>query len=268
MSWLIVLRGIVGREALRFVMQRERLLAALLRPMLWLVVFAAGFRAALGVAITPPYETYIPYEIYILPGLIGMVQLFGGMQSSLSMVYDRETGSMRALLVSPFPRWWLLFCKLLAGALMSVVQVYAFLLAAFAFGVKAPPLGYLAVLPVLLLTGMMMGAAGLFLSSVIRQLENFAGVMNFVIFPAFFISSALYPLWKIAESSPLLATLAGFNPFTHAVEAIRFALYLQVEPTALAWVGGSLVLFAGLAVWGFDPARGLIRRRVSEETAR
>jgi ABC-2 type transport system permease protein len=188
---LVALMAILVREGLRFLGQRERMVSALLRPMLWLVIFAAGFRAALGVAITPPYETYITYEVYILPGLVGMVQLFNGMQTSLSMVYDRETGSMRVLLTSPLPRWWLLASKLIAGSLVSLVQVYVFLLAAFAFGVEAPPLGYVAVAPVLLLTGLMLGAAGLFLSSTIRQLENFAGVMNFVIFPAFFMSSAL-----------------------------------------------------------------------------
>jgi ABC-2 type transport system permease protein len=262
MNWLAALNGILVREGLRFVRQRERFAAALLRPMLWLVIFAAGFRAALGVAITAPYQTYITYEVYILPGLIGMVLLFNGMQTSLSMVYDRETGSMRTLLTSPLPRWWLLFCKLLAGALVSVVQVYVFLLAAWAFGVEVPPAGYVAVLPAALLTGLMLGAAGLFLSSVIRQLENFVGVMNFVIFPAFFLSSALYPLWKVAESSPLIAMLAQFNPFTHGVELIRFALYASLKPLALAWVGGALAVFMGLAVWGYDPSRGLLRRRV------
>jgi len=264
MIWLIALWGILVREALRFVRQRERFISALVRPMLWLLVFATGFRAALGVAITPPYATYITYEVYVLPGLIGMVQLFNGMQTSLSMVYDRETGSMRTLLTSPLPRWWLLASKLIAGTLVSVAQVYAFLLVAWMFGVTAPAWGYLTVLPALLLSGLMLGAAGLFLSSAIRQLENFAGVMNFVIFPAFFMSSALYPLWKIADSSPLLATIAGFNPFSHAVELIRFALYLQIEPVALAWVCGSLAVFAGLAILGYDPSRGLMPRRVIE----
>ena len=74
------------REALRFVHQRERFAAALVRPLVWLLVFAAGFRAALGVSIIPPYGTYIPYEDYIVPGLVAMIQLFNGMQSSLSMV--------------------------------------------------------------------------------------------------------------------------------------------------------------------------------------
>ena len=82
------LTGVLMREALRFFHQRERFVAALVRPLIWLLVFAAGFRAALGVSIIPPYETYIPYEIYIAPGLVAMIQLFNGMQSSLSMVYD------------------------------------------------------------------------------------------------------------------------------------------------------------------------------------
>ena len=120
--YLWCLYGIVVRELLRFVQQRERFLAALVRPLVWLFIFAAGFRATLGVSIIPPYQTYILYEVYITPGLVAMIQLFNGMQSSLSMVYDREMGSMRVLLVSPLPRSYLLFCKLLAGVLVSILQ--------------------------------------------------------------------------------------------------------------------------------------------------
>ena len=96
-------------------------------PLVWLFIFAAGFRQVLGVSIIPPYETYVLYEVYITPGLMAMIQLFNGMQSSLSMVYDREMGNMRTLLVSPLPRWFLLSSKLLAGTAVSILQVYAFL---------------------------------------------------------------------------------------------------------------------------------------------
>ena len=99
--YVTALAGILWREILRFVNQRERFLAALVRPLIWLFIFAAGFRSVLGVSITPPYDTYITYETYIVPGLVAMIQLFNGMQSSLSMVYDREMGSMRVLLTSP-----------------------------------------------------------------------------------------------------------------------------------------------------------------------
>ncbi len=253
-------RGVIAREILRFLQQRGRLLAALVRPLVWLIVFAAGFRSILGVAIQPPYATYITYDVYIAPGLIAMIQLFNGMQSSLSMVYDREMGSMRVLLTAPQPRWFLLLAKLVAGTVVSVLQVLAFLAIAAAFGITFPPVGYLLLLPVLMLTGLMLGAVGMFLSSTIRQLENFAGVMNFVIFPAFFLSSALYPLWRMRETSEILWRISAANPFTHAVEAIRFAIYGQVDAVACGVVTGVLILFLVLALWGYDPSRGLRAR--------
>ena len=258
--------GIVWREVMRFLYQRERFLAALVRPLVWLVVFAAGFRAVLGISIIPPYETYITYEIYIVPGLIGMIQLFNGMQSSMSMVYDREMGSMRVLLTTPLPRWFLLVAKLSAGVAVSILQVYAFLLIAFLFGIEFRALGYLAILPAMILSGLMLGAVGMFISSTVRQLENFAGVMNFVIFPAFFLSSALYPLWHMRESSVLLYRISEANPFTHAVELVRFALYLKLNLTSLAVVLGCLAVFLILAVWGYKPAYGLeLRQRAPAE---
>jgi len=246
---------------LRFIHQRERFVSALVRPLVWLFIFAAGFRQVLGLSIIPPYETYVLYEVYIAPGLIAMIQLFNGMQSSLTMVYDRETGGMRTLLVSPFPRWWLLASKLLAGTLVSVLQAYAFLLIAWFWEIEAPPLGYLALLPALLLSGFMLGALGMLISSLIKQLENFAGVMNFVIFPMFFASSALYPLWRVKESSLLLYYICELNPFTHATELIRFALYKQMNWVSLCVVAGCTAVFLFGAILAYDPARGFLARR-------
>jgi ABC-2 type transport system permease protein len=260
-SYAVCLKGIVWREALRFLHQRERFVAALVRPLVWLFIFAAGFRQVLGVSIIPPYDTYVLYEVYITPGLIAMIQMFNGMLSSLSMVYDREMGNMRTLLVSPLPRWFLLCAKLLAGAAISLLQVYAFLLIAWFWEIEPPLIGYLTVLPILILTGLMLGALGMLISSGIKQLENFAAVMNFVIFPMFFASSALYPLWRVREASPLLYYVCQFNPFTHAVELIRFALYGQVNWLALAVVCGCTAVFMIGAILAYDPSRGFVARR-------
>ena len=259
---LRALRAVVGREIGRFIRQPSRLGSALVRPLLWFVVFSAGFHNVFGVAIIPPYETYIEYKVYMVPGLLGMVALFNGMQSSLSMVYDREMGVMRLLLTAPLARGWLLGFKLLASTVLSVLQMVVFLLIAWAFGVDIPLLH----LPGLLL-GMTAGAAllaalGLMLSVYVKQLENFAGTMNFVIFPMFFISPALYPLWKLEESGAWwLLKLAQANPFTHAVEAIRFAMYGQFNGTAWAVVLGCTVVFFGMALWGYDPQRGWVRKK-------
>jgi ABC-2 type transport system permease protein len=263
--YLRCLEGIVWREWLRFLGQRGRFFSALVRPLVWLGIFAAGFRFTLGVSIIPPYETEVPYEVYVVPGLAAMVQLFNAMQSSLSMVYDREMGSMRVLLTSPLPRWYLLTAKLLAGVFVSVLQVYAFLAIVLFWEVQAPWWGYLTVLPALVLAGMMLGALGLLLSSTIRQLENFAGVMNFVIFPMFFASSALYPLSRVKDASLWLWYVCQVNPFTHAVELVRFALYGQFDWVSATVVLFYLIVFMGLAVWGYDPARGLVARRGGAE---
>jgi ABC-2 type transport system permease protein len=329
LAYAACFRGIVWREVLRFLHQRERFFSALVRPLVWLFIFAAGFRQVLGVSIIPPYETYILYEVFVVPGLLGMILLFNAMQSSLSMVYDRETGAMRTLLVSPFPRSYLLLSKLIGGVAVAVIQSYVFLaifyfweadltgpayalllgppallglfliftsnsekisddfaqkvMLAFAvvelaaaaaviywWQLPGPSMNFVTVLPALILSGLMLGSLALFISSVIRQLENFAGVMNFVIFPMFFASSALYPLWRVRESSPLLYEICRLNPFTYAVELIRFALYGQVgarlddgtlDLTNLYVVTAYTVFFLGAAVYAYNPSKGLIGRR-------
>lgn len=259
---LRALRAVVGREVGRFLRQPSRLGSALVRPLLWFVVFSAGFHNVFGVAIAPPYETYVEYKEYMVPGLLGMVALFNGMQSSLSMVYDREMGVMRLLLTAPLARGWLLAFKLLAGTALSVLQMAVFLLIAWAFGVEVPLTHLPALLLAMVCGAVMLASVGLVLSVYVKQLENFAGTMNFVIFPMFFISPALYPLWKLEESGAWwLLKLAQANPFTHAVEAIRFAMYGQFNGTAWAVVLGCTVVFFGMALWGYDPQRGWVRKK-------
>ncbi len=85
--------------------------------------------------------------------------------------------------------------------------------------------------------------------------------MNFVIFPMFFASSALYPLWRIRESSETLYWICECNPFTHAVQLVRFALYVQFEPLACAVVVTTTLVFFAMAVIAYDPGRGLMARR-------
>ena len=256
------LRAVVGREIHKFLRQPARLASALVRPLLWFVVFATGFQNVFGVSIIPPYETYIEYKVYMLPGLLGMIALFNGMQSSLSLVYDREMGLMRLLLTAPLHRAWLLAFKLLAGTSLSVLQMVVFLGVAWLLGVDVTLLHALQALPAMVLAAVLLASMGLVLSVYVRQLENFAGAMNFVIFPMFFISSALYPLWKFEEAGATwLYQLALFNPFTQAVETMRFALHGQTYVTGwVVVVLGTLAFFA-LAVRGYDPQRGWMRQR-------
>jgi ABC-2 type transport system permease protein len=88
--------------------------------------------------------------------------------------------------------------------------------------------------------------------------------MNFVIFPMFFASSALYPLWHVKEASLPLYYVCEANPFTHAVELIRFALYGQIEPVSAVVLVAATAIFLTLAVFGYDPAKGLMQRRAAD----
>jgi ABC-2 type transport system permease protein len=250
---------IVAREMSKFFRQRERLISSLVRPLLWLLVFATGMHDLLGVSIIPPYKTYTPYQEYVLPGLVGIVVLFQSMQSALSLVYDREAGVMRVMLVTPLPRAWLLFSKICAAALLALGQALAFLTVAALVGVHMPwATAWLAV-PAALFVGLMLGSIGLVITVYTRQIENFAGMMNFVIFPMFFLSSALYPLWKLRESgAELVWYLAMINPFTHAIELIRFAAYGSMNWTAFTVVLAAGLLAFGLAVRGYNPLIGAI----------
>lgn len=245
------MKGIIYKELIRFIKQKSRFFSALVRPLLWLFIFSVGFKTALGLAIAPPYETYITYETYIVPGLVGMVLLFNGMQSSLTMIFDREMGSMKILLSSYINRNYLLFCKMFATSIVSTIQAVTFLLIAKVYGVDISFLAILLSIPIIIISSIILNAFALFISSVIKQLENFATVMNFVIFPMFFLSSALYPLWKIKDSSLLLFNISSFNPFTYIVESIRFSLYLKIDYFSLVILILSLFITLLMAFIGF-----------------
>tara|TARA_B100000809_G_C15114750_1_gene521995 strand:- start:1079 stop:1942 length:864 start_codon:yes stop_codon:yes gene_type:complete len=262
----LALRGLTYRETVKFFHQKGRLLSAFVRPSLWLFVFAAGVGSVTGVdpGLNHPYPIQnVNYFEYIIPGLIGMVLLFSGMQSSLSMVYDREMGVMRLLLTAPLPRWYLLTAKLLSGTFLSVLQAYVFLIICLPIinlmvNFSTPIIGWLYILPATILFGMMLGALGLLISVYIKQLENFAGTMNFVIFPMFFISSALYPLWRLKDNgAEFVWWIANINPFTYGVELVRWASLGQVYIPGLIVTLICTILFLSFATIGYDPQKGM-----------
>ena len=255
----LALAAIAGREVHKFLRQPGRLASSLVRPLLWMVVFAAGFRQMPDLGTVMPFDAGLDYRLYMVPGLALMVCLFNGMQSSLAMVYDREMGVMRLLLTAPLPRAYLLACKLMGGAFLSVIQALAFMILVVVWQIGLSPWQVLASLPALIAGALMLSAFGLMLSVYIRQLENFAGTMNFVIFPMFFLSSALYPIGRMRDAGAnWIYQVSALNPFTHAVESVRYALYGEISGSLLVVLAATLV-FYWIAAAGYDPQRGLIK---------
>ena len=255
----LALAAIAGREIHKFLRQPGRLASSLVRPLLWMVVFAAGFRQMPDLGSVMPFDPNLDYRLYMVPGLALMVCLFNGMQSSLAMVYDREMGVMRLLLTAPLPRTYLLACKLMGGAFLSVLQALAYMILVVIWNIGLSPWQVLTALPALVAGALMLSAFGLMLSVYIRQLENFAGTMNFVIFPMFFLSSALYPIRRMHDAgADWIFRISSLNPFTHAVESLRHALYGEMSGSLFVVLAATLVFYL-VAAAGYDPQRGLIK---------
>ena len=226
---------IIEREFARFVSQRTRLISALIRPLFWLFVVAAGIKSMTTGEAQPAYLNEQPYDVYVVPGLLAMMCLFNGMQSSLAMVYDRESGAMKVLMTAPLSHVRALIFKLVAVTLVSLIQTYLFIAIAITTGVNLSWTAALTALPAITLTAFSLSLYGLILASRFRGLENFAGVMNFVIFPTFFLSSALYPLDQLRASNELIYWVSVANPFTHLTEMIRFGLH-GIAMTETGWI--------------------------------
>lgn len=229
------IQSIVVREFKRFFRQRGRLLSALARPLLWLFILGTGITR---IVETPAGVSYLQF---LFPGVLGMVVLFSSIHSALSTVYDREFGVMRLILVAPISRLTIVSAKVASGSLLSLFQASLLLCLAPLIGLPLG-LGQILLLTVyVLLTAVAITGVGMLLASRIDSLENFAGVMNFVVFPMFFLSGGLYPV-KLLPT--ILQWIIYANPLAYGIDLFKHALF-PVEAMAL---GPDFPLASNLAV--------------------
>ena len=216
--------AVVRRDLLRLARQPGRLAAALARPMIWFFVIGSG----VGILVQPKAPE--DYQAYLVPGVLGMTLLFGATLVALSVAYDKEFGVMRMLVTAPLPQHWIVLAKIASAVVSATLQACLVLLVLGVFGFIDGSLS-----PSLLVAGMIgtaLACAGLGMLVAVwtPTLENFALVMNFVIFPTFFLSGALYP---VASLPPILKLVATINPFTYGVDLLKHAI-LRGESTIAA----------------------------------
>ncbi|HEX9283015.1 MAG TPA: ABC transporter permease [Gemmatimonadales bacterium] len=247
--------GIVIRELVRFLRQRGRVAASVARPFVWLIFAGAGFAAVFA------GRDAIDYRVYMAPGLLGMVVMFGALLASLSTVTDRDAGVLRMMLVAPIRRGTITLGKALGATALATAQTLAVAAVLLPLvGLQPTPGGALLGLASVLLSSLAVGALGLLLAATIRGLENFAGVMNFVVFPMLFLSGALYP---VRHLGPVLRALAWVNPLAYGVDLLKHAL---LAPWAGTGYGGELPVpldfaaLAAFAVVGLAAAAPLLAR--------
>ncbi|HEX4856814.1 MAG TPA: ABC transporter permease [Limnobacter sp.] len=255
-------RAVIGRETRKLMKQRDRLAAAMVRPLLWLWIIGGGMQALAGE----------DYTSRLLPGIVGMTLLFGGMVGGLSIALDKDAGTMRLLVTAPVNTCHVLIAKTLGAAMAALVQVGLLLLLllllegvyllCLEFGLDLqtvlPWLGrtHIPHIPMLLgasiLAALACAALGVLCGTFAKTIDGFAVMMNFVIFPVFFFSGALYPV----EPMPALARSAALlNPFSYCVDLLRHAFNSHAEfnmLTSVAILLVSTVLILTVAGWKFS----------------
>ncbi len=251
MSGWSAVYGIVARDLTRSTRQTSRLLGGVARPFMWLVLVGAGFNAIARL------DSGLSYTAFVFPGIVTMAALFGGALTAVSTVYDREFGMLRLMLASPAGIPAVLAGRALAAALVGMLQggiVLAFAPVLLDLGASRWPAAVAALAAVTAMSAML----GLLIAARLRSVENFAGIINVVLFPLLFLSGALYPT---AGLPPSLLALARANPVTYAVDLLRHALGQPAERDVsldlVVVVGATVVAFVVTALL-FDPEQRFI----------
>ena len=251
-AWSAVV-GIVARDLARTTRQTSRLLGGVARPFMWLLLVGSGYNAIARL------EGGLPYQAFVFPGIVVMAALFGAMLTAIGTVYDREFGMLRLMLASPAGVPAVLAGRALAATLVGVLQG-GIVLACAPLVVRVSPGNVVAGAGALVLAAGVSALLGLLVAARLRSVENFAGVINVVLFPLLFVSGALYPT---AGMPPALRVLARVNPVTYQVDLMRHAFAQPTEFAAgtdvLVLVGAAAVAF-GLTALLFDPEQRFVRR--------
>ena len=233
------------RDIVRFVRERAQLYGSLARTVVWLFVLGAGLRGS----ITIPGNT--SYLAYVFPGMLAMSIIFASFQSAISVIFDREFGFLKEILVAPIPRSSIVIGKALAGAAIATIQgVIIFLFAPLA-GVHLTPFSVLACILVMLLSGLGLTAIGLCFAARMTSFEGFGTVNNFIILPLYFASGAQFPLDRAPQ---WMQTLALLNPLAYTVDLLRGLLIGIWSFPPLVNLGvlvGFAVAALAAATWAF-----------------
>jgi ABC-2 type transport system permease protein len=200
------------RDVTRFLRERAQLYGSLARTVVWLFVLGAGLRGS----ITIPGN--VSYLSYVFPGMLAMAIIFTALQSAVSVIFDREFGFLKEILVAPIPRPSIAIGKALAGATIATIQGCVIFLFAPLAGLRPGPLALLASVGVMLLTGFGLTSVGLIFAARMTSFEGFGTINNFIVLPLYFGSGAQFPLERAPQ---WMQTLARFNPLTYAVDLLR-----------------------------------------------
>jgi ABC-2 type transport system permease protein len=205
------------REIKRYLRDRTRIVSSFVQPLLWLVVFGAGLGAALrgGMQIAG-----IDYQTLIFPGIVAQTLLFTAMFMGISVIWDREFGFLKEILVAPVSRFTLFMGKMIGDSTDAMIQGVIVFAIAIGLGIQFTPIAFLACLPLMMLITIGLVSIGLIIASFMGNLESFGAIQSFINLPLFFLSGALFPITG-ANTPDWLQFASRLNPLTYGVDALK-----------------------------------------------
>ncbi len=239
-----VFRGmwvVAYRELLRFIQERSRLFSSFAMPLLFLVIFGAGFNRIIG-AMTPGVD----FIQFMYPGIIAMTVLMNSVMSGLSVVWDREFGFLKEILVAPLGRSGIVLGKALGSASVSVVQGIIMLVLAPILGVSLSPMLVVKLIPALVIISVSLSGLGILVASRMRSQQGFQIIVQIIIMPLIFLSGVFFPVNNVPT---WLEVISKINPLTYGVDAIR-QLFLGGKIAATGGVMGQGDYAIGVVVLG------------------
>jgi len=209
------------REFKKFFREKSRLFGTLARPVLWLFVVGNGMSSLIR-----PHIGF-SYLQFIFPGMIGMTILFSSIFSSISIVWDREFGFMKEMLVAPISRLSIVVGKAISGTLISVAQAIIILLLTPFLGLHLTLMQFLEVVAMSTLVSFCITSMGILIAARLTSFDGFNIIMNFLVMPMLFLSGAMYPVTSMPSALHLLTLI---NPLTYGIDALKHVLLRNGTP--------------------------------------
>jgi ABC-2 type transport system permease protein len=239
------------REFKKFFREKSRLMGTLARPVLWLFVVGNGMNS-----LIKPLAGF-SYLQFIFPGMIGMTILFSSIFSSISIVWDREFGFMKEMLVAPISRLSIVIGKAISGTLISVAQAVIIMLLIPFLGIHLSVAQFIEIVAAALLVSFCITSLGILIAARLTSFDGFNIIMNFLVMPMLFLSGAMYP---VTSMPPALRHLTQLNPLTYGIDSFKHILLRNATPPLgpefplwldLVLVGGLSAILLTLAAMSF-----------------
>jgi ABC-2 type transport system permease protein len=238
-SELRAMKIVWRRDVIRFANDRIRIVTSLVQPLLFLFVLGSGLQQ-----VSSSGTHGVDLKTFIYPGILCLAVMFTAMFSAASIVWDREFGFLREMLVAPVSRSSIVIGKCLGGATVASVQGVILIALAGAVHVPYDPLLILGIFGLQLLLAFSITAFGVMVAARITQMQSFMGVMQMIVMPMFFLAGALYPVGNLPG---WLTVLNRIDPLTYAVDPMRRLVFDHLDVSAEA----HKALAPGVSWWGW-----------------